>query len=336
MGGPPRKLEKMALVNQIITMIKKRAKRNRRNVRRWIMRYSIGVSTSLKQLHIDFLEDLEIGQGRSGRTAENYDRYLSGFYRYEKLENVTKITLDSVRRFRRALNSRGLNLATQNYHLIAIRQLLKYLAKRDIPALSPEKVELAKLPERDIDVLYPEEVEALLQSAKSAVRDQALLETLFSTGMRVSELTSLDRDDIRENSTELAIRGKGNKVRVVFLSEAARQAIQDYVERRQDVDPALFIRHKAGAGKADDLRLTPRSVQRLIKKHAAAAGITKDITPHTLRHSFATDLLSNGADIREVQQLLGHASITTTQIYTHLTDTRLREVHEKYHRIRND
>lgn len=293
-------------------------------------------SQGLQQLHIDFLEDLEIGQGRSSRTTANYDRYLQAFYAAEKLTVVVDVTLEAVRRFRRALNGRGLNLATQNYYLIAIRQFLKYLAKRDVPALSAEKVELAKLPERDIDVLYPEEIDRLLVGPEGtgteALRDRAMLNNLFSTGMRVSELVALDRDDIRQNSNEIAIRGKGNKVRVVFLSAEARDAIAAYLTKRQDVDPALFIRHKAGAGKADDLRLTSRSVQRLMKKYAAVAGITKDITPHTLRHSFATDLLSNGADVREVQQLLGHASITTTQIYTHLTDTRLREVHEKYHR----
>lgn len=302
------------------------------------------MSQNLKQLHIDFLEDLEIGQGRSGRTTANYDRYLQAFTAQEKLKEVSDITLDAVRRFRRWLNSKNLNLATQNYYLIAIRQFLKYLAKRDVLALSAEKVELAKLPEREIDILYPEEVDMLLQSTKHSTqstnqedarktwRDYALLQTLFSTGMRVSELVSLDRDDIRTNSSEIAIRGKGNKVRVVFLSDEAKEAIAAYVDKREDVDPALFARHKKGAGAKDNLRLTPRSIQRLIKKHAAAAGITKDITPHTLRHSYATDLLSNGADVREVQQLLGHASITTTQIYTHLTDTRLREVHERYHR----
>lgn len=300
------------------------------------------MSQNLKQLHIDFLEDLEIGQGRSSKTTANYDHYLSAFYTQEKIQNIGDITLDAVRRFRRWLNGKRLNLATQNYHLIAIRQLLKYLAKRDIPSLSAEKIELAKLPEREIDVLYPEEVDRLLTAAGEnrkekkenieSLRDAAILQTLFSTGMRVSELTSLDRDDVRAKNSELAIRGKGNKVRVVFLSDDAQAAIAIYLEKREDIDPALFIRHKAGAGKSDDLRITPRSVQRMIKKYSSTAGITKDITPHTLRHSFATDLLSNGADVREVQQLLGHASITTTQIYTHLTDTHLKGIHEKYHR----
>jgi len=298
------------------------------------------MSPSLKNLHADFLEDLEIAQGRSLKTVENYDHYLLRFYDTQKIENVEDITTDSVRAFRRLLapdTENGLSIATVNYHLIALRQFLKYLARRDIEALDAEKIGLAKLAERDVDVLYPEEMDALLAAPKGdsaeKKRDAAILQTLFSTGMRVSELVSLDRDDIRPSSNEIAIRGKGNKVRVVFLSEQAQKAISEYVERRMDVDPALFIRHKTGtSGSPDDLRLTPRTIQRLMKKYAAMAGLTKHITPHTLRHSFATDLLSNGADVRQVQQLLGHASITTTQIYTHLTDVHLREVHEKFHR----
>lgn len=295
---------------------------------------------SLKELHTDFLEDLEIGQGRSQKTVANYDHYLSRFYREQKIETVDNINLDAVRTFRRKLNesvSGGMALATQNYHLIALRQFLKYLAKRDITAMSAEKIGLAKLAEREIDVLYPEELDALLLAPDATTfdgaRDAALLHTLFSTGLRISEAVKLNRDDIRESRNEIAVRGKGNKVRVVFLSDDAREKIHSYITRRMDIDPALFIRHKKGAvGRADDLRLTPRTIQRLIKKHAAKAGLTKNITPHTLRHSFATDLLSNGADVREVQQLLGHASITTTQIYTHLTDTHLRDIHARYHR----
>lgn len=319
----------------------------RREMSKWC--YTRDMSQNLKNLHADFLEDLEIGQGRSSRTTANYDHYLQVFYREAKAERADDITLDAVRHFRRWLREKkDLSPATQNYYLIALRQFLKYLAKRDVLALAPAKVELAKLPERDIDILYPEEVDAVLEGTKrktqstnnderfAALRDHALLQTLFATGMRVSEVTSLNRDDVRASSNEIPIRGKGNKVRVVFLSPEAQAAIGAYLDRREDIDPALFIRHKKGAGDVQDLRLTPRSVQRLIKKYAAAAGITKDITPHTLRHSFATDLLANGADVREVQQLLGHASITTTQIYTHLTDVRLREVHAEYHRKRKN
>lgn len=304
------------------------------------------MSHNLKNLHAEFLENLEIAHGRAGKTVENYDRYLKRFYEQSKIESVGDITLETIRQFRRWLNTsaqggEGVGAATQNYHFIAIRQFLKYLAKRDVPALAAEKIDLAKLPERDIDVLYPEEIDGLLQAPKkenslNGLRDTALLQTLFSTGLRISEAVRLDRDDIRPASNEIAVRGKGNKVRVVFLSETAHEAISQYVEKREDIDPALFIRHKKSVGEDDDLRLTPRTIQRLIKKYAAVAGITKDITPHTLRHSFATDLLTNGADVREVQQLLGHASITTTQVYTHLTDTHLRDVHSKYHHRRKE
>lgn len=310
---------------------------------------------NLKSLHADWLEDLEIGQGRSAKTVENYDHYLLRFFEQQEIKDVQGITLGSVRHFRRHLQEKyGVSLATQNYHLIALRQFLRYLVKRDIRVLAPDKIGLAKLGDRDIDILYPEEVDSLLLAADPASkpsaagtpaealarrRDHALLQTLFATGMRVSECIRVDRDDIR-HSAELTIRGKGNKVRVVFLSPPALGAIEAYLEQRQDLDPALFIRHlsvrkEAGSDEGKGLRLTPRSVQRLMKKYAALAGITKDVTPHTLRHSFATDLLSNGADVRQVQQLLGHASITTTQVYTHLTDVHLKEVHERFHRKRS-
>lgn len=331
------------------------------------------MSLSITMLHADFLEDLEIGQGRSQKTVENYDRYLKRFFTQQGVQKVADITSDAVRVFRRYLNelapyhdNKGVGLATQNYHLIALRQFLKYLAKRDIAALSPDKVGLAKLGERDIDVLYPEEMDALLTTAREqrqevgegdskgnyngrankdllGKRDSALLEVLYSTGVRVAEAVCLNRDDLKSKGSEpihdaahvrseLAVRGKGNKVRVVFLSEAAREAVARYLQMRQDMDPALFIRHSPNTKLGESMRLTTRSVQRMIKKYARAAGLTKVITPHTLRHSFATDLLTNGADVRQVQQLLGHASITTTQVYTHLTDVRLKEVHDKYHR----
>lgn len=299
------------------------------------------MKSTLATLKADFLENLEIGQGRATNTARNYDYYISRFFEHQNIQSVKDITLDSIRLFRRWLHdeaiagNQGVALATQNYYLIAIRQFLKYLTKRDIQCLSPDKIELAKLPERDIDVLYPEEVEMLLASFQGTnpedLRDFALISVLFSTGVRISEAARLNRNDIRKEAQELTVRGKGNKIRVVFLSQAAHEAIAAYEEKRTDIDPALFIRHKKGVGEQDDLRLTTRSMQRIIKKRAAAAGITKDITPHTLRHSFATDLLSNGADIRHVQQLLGHSSITTTQIYTHITDTHLRDIHEKFH-----
>ena len=290
---------------------------------------------------MDWMENLEIGQGRAGKTVKNYDHYLQTFYKQQEINRIKDINLDSIRAFRRWLNEdglagEGLSLATQNYYLIAIRQFLKYLTKRDITCFSADKIELAKLPEREIDVLYPEEVDVLLLQSSGmtdtpSLRNSAILHTLFSTGVRISEAVRLDRDDIRSDSNEITVRGKGNKVRVVFFSSPALEAVEKYIERRSDVDPALFIRHKKGVGSSDDLRITARSIQRLIKKCAVMAGITKNITPHTLRHSFATDLLSNGADVRQVQQLLGHASITTTQIYTHMTDAHLRSIHEEFH-----
>jgi len=309
----------------------------------------------INNLHTDFLEELEIGMGRSKKTIENYDRYLRRFYDQQSIEKVSDITLDSVRAFRRwlsesaittppvrvgskkdELESMGVSLATQNYYLIAIRQLLKYLAQRDISALAVDKVGLAKLGERDIDVLYPEEVDGLLSSADgddiTEVRDRSLLETLYSTGMRVAEVVSLDRDDLRSDSNEIPVRGKGNKVRVVFLSDSAKEALKKYIAMRDDIDPAMFVRHGPNLADGSNLRLTTRSVQRMIKKYAVKSGLTKTVTPHTLRHSFATDLLSNGADVRFVQQLLGHSSITTTQVYTHLTDVHLKDIHDKYHR----
>lgn len=298
------------------------------------------ISPRLKKLHQEWLEELEIGRGRSGKTARNYDHYLQIFYEVQQVGGVEDITIDAVRAFRRHLNERGrgqegVSLATQNYYLIALRQFLKFLAKRDVKALAPEKIELAKLPERDIDVLYPEEIDALLAACRgdllNELRDAAIVHLLFATGMRISEATRLNRDHIRSDSNEIPVRGKGNKVRVVFMSAAAQEAVKQYLSQRADIDPALFIRHKKGVGDQEDFRLSVRSIQRLIKKRAAAAGITKNITPHTLRHSFATDLLSNGADVRQVQQLLGHASITTTQLYTHLTDVQLRSIHEQYH-----
>ncbi|HSX24389.1 MAG TPA: site-specific tyrosine recombinase/integron integrase [Candidatus Andersenbacteria bacterium] len=298
------------------------------------------MESSLLDLKNDFLENLEIGQGRSYKTAKNYDFYLRAFFEHQGITAIEDITIHSVRLFRRWLHEEansgtGVALATQNYYLIAIRQFLTYVAKQDISCLSPDRVELAKLPERDIDVLYPEEIDLLLSSITGVSiedeRDIALLTILFSTGVRISEAATLNRDDIREHTNEIPVRGKGNKIRVVFLSESAKKASLQYISHRQDIDPALFIRHKKGIGDQEDLRLSTRTMQRIIKRRAVQAGITKDITPHTLRHSFATDLLQNGADIRHVQQLLGHSSITTTQIYTHFTDTHLQSIHEQYH-----
>jgi site-specific recombinase XerD len=219
-----------------------------------------------------------------------------------------------------------------------MRSFLKYLAKRDIKTVSAEKIELGKQEERQVTFLESHELERFLKApagtALADFRDRAMLETLFSTGLRVSELCSLNREDIDLKRGEFPVRGKGSKIRLVFLSDGAKGALATYLNKRTDADEALFIRvpQKESFEKYEKLRLTPRSVQRIIKKYAVAAGIIgKKVSPHSLRHSFATDLLRNGADIRSVQSLLGHASVTTTQIYTHVTDKQLRDVHKKFH-----
>lgn len=285
-----------------------------------------------------FLEHTEIERGRAVKTIENYDRYLTRFFAWSKITDTNQITEEKIREFRLWLNRQPgtgkdtLKRRTQNYYLIAMRAFLKFLRKRDIPSLSPEKIELAKVPERSLDLINDVELERLMKATDGAseksLRDKAILELLFSTGLRVSELCGLD-SDIDLTRDELSVRGKGDKVRVVFISDAAKDAVRAYLKARKDMHEALFVNHAQGKKKNE--RITPRSVERMIKIYSAKAGITKKVTPHVLRHSFATDLLSNGADIRSVQALLGHASINTTQIYTHVTDSHLRDVHKKFH-----
>jgi site-specific recombinase XerD len=293
-----------------------------------------------------FLEYIEIERGRAVKTIENYEHYLDRFFKQMNIGDVSEITEEKVREFRMWLNrqpgtSGSMKRRTQNYYLIALRAYLKFLRKRDINAMSPEKIELAKLPERSLDLISPAELNRLINAAdgtdERGLRDRAMLELLFSTGLRVSELCSLD-SDLDLSRDEFSIRGKGDKVRVVFLSQTAKDAIRAYLKARKDMEEALFVNVPNGivsknstGPKKHPTRLTPRSVERTMKTYAAKAGITKKVTPHVLRHSFATDLLSNGADIRSVQQLLGHANISTTQIYTHVTDAQLREVHKKFH-----
>jgi site-specific recombinase XerD len=289
-----------------------------------------------------FLEHTEIERGRAVKTIENYDHYISRFFEHSGIKDTSDITEDKVREFRLWLNRQpgtanaSMKRRTQNYYLIAIRAYLKYLRKRDIEALSPEKLELAKLPERTIDLITTAELTRLMKAVEGttekSLRDKAMLEFLFSTGLRVSELCGLD-SDIDLSRDELSVRGKGEKVRVVFMSQTAKNAVSTYLKSRKDMEQALFVNlpPQGKENKRVPTRLTPRSVERIIKTYATKAGITKKVTPHVLRHSFATDLLSNGADIRSVQQLLGHASIITTQIYTHVTDAHLREVHKKFH-----
>jgi len=291
-----------------------------------------------------FFEYLEIEKNRSAKTIENYDRYLNRFFAFAKISSPGDLTEDLIRKYRLHLNritdERGQTLKkiTQNYYVIALRAFLKYLSKIGVESVHPEKIELAKQDQREVSFLDTKDLERFLEAPKGddlrALRDRAILITLFSTGLRVSELCSLNRNEINIDRGEVAVKGKGGKVRLVFLSDKAKQTIKDYIEKRSDVDDALFIQIPKNArfDKYENLRLTPRSVQRLIKKYSIVAGIVgKRITPHILRHSFATDLLQNGADIRSVQALLGHSNLTTTQIYTHVTDKQLREVHKKFH-----
>ena len=296
---------------------------------------------TLRELMKQFLEYLEVEKGRSVKTAENYDRYLKRFLRLSGAKGPGDITDELVRSFRLKLaripdaTGKPLKRQTQLYHLIALRSFLKYLAKRDIGSLAAEKVELGKMPSRQIEFMESDELSRLLAAPRGdtleKLRDRAILELLFSTGLRVSELVSLDRDAVNFKKDEFSVRGKGDKIRVVFLSDDARRALGAYLEKRADMDSALFVRLKGGRESNEDLRLTARSVERLVKKYALKAGITKKVTPHSLRHGFATDLLSGGADLRSVQMLLGHAQITTTQIYTHFTDKTLRDIHRKFH-----
>lgn len=289
----------------------------------------------------DFLEYLEIEKNRSPKTLENYRRYLMYFAAFAHIGDPAKITSDLVRGYRLHLHRKEgsdgarLKANTQTYYLIALRSFLKYLQKRDVKTLAPEKIELGKIREREIDFLKQDEMDRLLAAPEgndiTALRDRAMLETLFSTGLRVSELCSLDRKSINLNTGEFAVLGKGGKLRVVFLSDRAKDALKAYDGAREDIDDALFVRHDIKQNTKDDLRLTPRSIQRMIKKYAVKAGVVKKVTPHQLRHFFATDLLQGGADIRSVQAMLGHASITTTQIYTHYTDSKLKEIHKKFH-----
>jgi len=297
---------------------------------------------------INFLEYLEIEKGLSLITVRNYSFYLNRFADFAKEQGVNspeKIKKDLVTKYRLWLNRQestrgdGLKKNTQNYHLIALRGFLKYLVKNDIKTLEPEKIELAKQEQRQVEFLESNDLERILEAPLKVnqltiiqKRDRAILELFFSTGLRVSELTKLKIENLNLNKDEFTVRGKGAKLRVVFLSADAKKSIKEYLDLRHDVNPYLFISHdNATVGRDEQNNLTPRSVQRLVQKYSRIAGITKKVTPHTMRHSYATDLLINGADIRSVQSMLGHASITTTQVYTHITDQQLREVYKAFH-----
>lgn len=321
---------------------------------------------SLAPLIQQFLEHCEIEKNQSLKTIDNYNRYLKKFSDFSSDIDVSKIDLPLVQKYRLYLNrfqnkksGEPLSKKTQNYHIIALRAFLKYLIKTDYQTLAPEKIELAKIPERTVEFLTREEVEKLFEAVTAAksvpghtnpqqndkksnaknaqLRDLAILETLYSTGLRVSELAALNRNQVDLVRREFMVRGKGKKPRIIFLSEQAAKRITEYLKSRNDAFDPLFInigRPSASKDitKGESRRLSTVSIETIVRKYALLSGVTKKVTCHTLRHSFATDLLQNGADIRAVQEMLGHASITTTQIYTHLTNRRLREIHEKFHK----
>lgn len=303
------------------------------------------MATEIDKLKREFLEHLEIEKGSSLKTIENYERYLNRFFEFTKIKNPKDIDDSAVREFRLWLNRQptGKNKATketlskktQNYYLIALRVFLKYLTKRNIQSMHADQIDLAKVPERSLDLISHEELSRLLDAPKGTdlktLRDRAILHLLFSTGLRVSELCSLN-NDIDLKIDEFSIRGKGGKVRVIFLSEDAKQALQNYIEKRKDMGEALFIQLPKNKIQAKSgLRLGRKAIERIVKEYAIKAGISKKVTPHIIRHCFATDLLQNGADIRSVQIMLGHSSIVTTQIYTHITDKQLKNIHKKFH-----
>jgi site-specific recombinase XerD len=292
----------------------------------------------------DFLEYLEIEQNRSNKTIANYDHYLSRLVDFAGDIKIADIDAELIRKWRLWLNRLGTNTSdelgktTLNYHLIALRSFLKFCAKRNIPAMSADKIELARTKRKQVTFLNEEEIERLFAQPEmttvNGARDRAILELLFSSGLRVSELVGLDRDHVNLKRREFMVRGKGQKDRPIFISSEAAKWIENYLQKREDNTKPLFIRY-SGTKKVDLTgnfhRLTVRSVQRLVAQYALLAGITKHVSPHTLRHSFATDLLMNGADLRSVQAMLGHSNISTTQIYTHVTDPHLKAVHEKFH-----
>ena len=297
------------------------------------------------KLKTDFLEYLEVEQGRSQKTIQNYDHYLTRLIDFAGDIDVSEINPELIRKWRLWLNRLGTNTSdelqknTQNYHLIALRSFLKFCAKRDITVMPTEKIELAKAQRKQVTFLNQEELERLFSVPKittlNGLRDRAILELLFSSGLRVSELVALNRGDINLKRKEFMVRGKGQKDRPIFISDAAADWLTQYFEKREDNSEPMFIRY-SGSKKVslsgNYYRLTARSVQRIVARYALLAGITKKVSPHTLRHSFATDLLMNGADLRSVQAMLGHSNISTTQIYTHVTDPHLKAVHQKFHR----
>ncbi len=302
----------------------------------------------LRDAIYDFLTHCEVGKYQSKKTVENYRHYLKRFERFAKAKiDVSAISSDMIRDYRLHLHrthiaGQGVTLGikTQQYHLIALRALLKHLHKNDVKTLSPEKIELPKVPGRQVEVLARDELKQMFENVdvtkRNGLRDLAILHLLYSTGLRVSELSNLNRKDVNLDTREFRVVGKGRKARIVFLSETAADHVKRYLDARNDNWVPLFVsnsnRSRVDSLVGEDRRLEPQAIERIVREISTRAGIVKKVTPHTLRHTFATELLKNGADIRSVQEMLGHASITTTQIYTHLTNKRLREIHQQFHR----
>ncbi|MFA5386075.1 MAG: site-specific tyrosine recombinase/integron integrase [Candidatus Paceibacterota bacterium] len=295
----------------------------------------------INQLLKDYLAYLEIEKNRSPKTQKNYERYLKAFFSFSKIKTEKDITQDKVRDFRLFLSKQQgaqqnepLQKNTQSYYIIAIRNFLKYLAKNNYDVLASDNIELPKIPERQIKILEYKDLERLLSAPSGndlkSLRDKAILEVLFSTGLRVSELCALDRYLDLERG-EVSVRGKGGKIRLVFLSDRARKAIKNYLDKRNDTEETMFISLTKAKEPKIIGRIIPRTIERLVEHYAIKAGITTNIHPHTIRHAFATDLLIGGADLRSVQEILGHQNVSTTQIYTHLTNQELREVHQAFH-----
>lgn len=294
---------------------------------------------------IDFLEHLEVEGGRSQKTIRNYELYLNRFVEFAGDIEVGTITSELVRKYRLWLNrhhndhGESLSLITQSYHLIALRGFLTYLSRRDIATLAADKIVLPKTVRKQVTFLHYDEVVRLIENiptdSEQGLRDRAIIELLFSSGLRVSELVNLNRDHINLSRREFMVRGKGQKDRPVFVSKSAADHVEHYLSERTDSLAPLFLnyskRTQTASVDGDYRRLSARSIQRMVSHYAKLAGITKHVSPHTMRHSFATDLLMNGADLRSVQSMLGHSNISTTQIYTHVTDQHLRDVHEKFH-----
>ena len=311
---------------------------------------SFNVRMDLKKAIDRFLEYCELDRNLSPKTVRMYSYYMEFFHRWITKENpeikVEAIDDEMVRSFRLYLSRDYFNpfkgelkRQTQNYFLVALRSFFRFLIKKNYKVLSPEQIELGKTRDRTIKFLSPEEVKKLIQAPNTqkdqGLRDRALLEMLFSTGLRVSELVGLNKDNVNLKEAEFSVIGKGGKARVVFMSDAAVHWLEKYLGGRNDAYRAPFLRYSGPKPKDpisdDQYRLSTRSVERLVEKHRKKAGITVRIGPHVLRHSFATDLLAHGADLRSVQEMLGHKNISTTQIYTHVTNLRLKEVHKKYH-----